>query len=122
MRTPLPAMTTGFCADRMALAAASTARSSAGGGARATEGRGGEETGRGTGSNRTRQRIMCVEHRYRSRLPGERMFDRKLGGLHRTNRVMRLHHVLGDAAERASRIPAPPIASRLLVRRMQCEA
>ncbi len=35
---------------------------------------------------------------------------------------MRLHHVLGDAAEGAARVPAAPIAGRLLVGRMQRKA
>ena len=35
--------------------------------------------------------------------------------------VMRLHHLLGDAAERAARIPTAVVARRLLIRRVQME-
>jgi len=58
---------------------------------------------------------MAVEHGYRPRLAGERVLDRKLCRLHGGDRVMRLHDVLGDATKRAARVPAAPVAGRLLV-------
>ncbi len=73
------------------------------------------------GPDRAGERVMGVEHGDRTRLSGERMFDRELCRLHRTDRVVRLHDVLGDAAEGAPRVPAPPIPGRLLVGRMQGE-
>ena len=71
--------------------------------------------------HRARQRILREQHRHRTRLPRQRVLDRKLRRLHRGDRLVRLHHLLGDAAERAPRIPAAIVAGRLLIRRMQME-
>src|SRR5580704_14319676 len=65
---------------------------------------------------------MAVEHRDRPRLAGERMLYRELRGLDCGDRVVRLHDVLRDAAEGAARVPAAPVAGRLLIGRVQCKA
>jgi hypothetical protein len=49
-------------------------------------------------------------------LAGQRVLDRELRRLHRGDRLLRLHDLLGDAAEGAARVPAAVIAGRLLVR------
>src|ERR1700740_83041 len=64
---------------------------------------------------------MAVEHGDRSWLAGERVLYRQLRGLHGGDRVVRLHDVLGDAAEGAARVPAAPVAGRLLVGCMQAK-
>src|SRR6516165_2023817 len=64
---------------------------------------------------------MAVEHRDRPWLASERVLYRQLRGLHGGDRVVRLHDVLGDAAECAARVPAAPIAGRLLVGCMQAK-
>ena len=50
------------------------------------------------------------------------MLDAELGRLHRGDRFVRLHDVLGDAAEGAPRVPAAPVAGTLLVGRVQRKA
>jgi hypothetical protein len=65
---------------------------------------------------------MAEQHRNRPGLAGHRMLDRQLGRLHRGDRLLRLHHLLGDAAEGSPRVPAAVIAGRLLIRRVQAEA
>src|ERR1700751_1478192 len=65
---------------------------------------------------------MAVEHGDRSWLADERVLYRQLCRLHGGDRVVRLHDVLGDAAEGAARVPAAPVAGRLLVGRMQRKA
>jgi len=69
--------------------------------------------------DRASQRIMTIEDRNRTRLSRERVFDPELRRLHRGDRLMRLHDVLGDAAKGAARVPAAPVAGRLLIGRVQ---
>ena len=64
---------------------------------------------------------MAEQHRDWAGLAGHRMLDRELGRLHRGDRILRLHDLLGNPAEGAARVPAPVIAGCLLIGRVQGE-
>ena len=65
---------------------------------------------------------MAEQHRNRTGLARHRVLDRELRRLHRGDRLLRLHDLLRDAAERAPRVPAAVIAGRLLIRGVQRKA
>ena len=65
------------------------------------------------------QCVVAEEDRDGAGLARHRMLDRELRRLHRGGRLLRLHDLLGDAAEGAAGVPAAPIAGRLLIGRVQ---
>jgi hypothetical protein len=65
---------------------------------------------------------VTEQHRHRTGLARHRVLDRELRRLHRGGWVLRLHDLLGDAAESAARVPAAVIAGRLLIGGVQGEA